>query len=186
MKNYKLTLILQTSKPSTPIPAPAQTDEEKKAERRAKFQAWKEKIAAERERKEKELAAAGGARSILDEIDKKAASAQKIATPETPTTPPTTTPAPAPDAGRKYDPKSVAKSAAAPSPEPSSILGKDISVPSIAASSTTSTLSIAGNKANKYSVSASPSSGKHLTPVHSSSSAFILTSGWTNSLTSTP
>ncbi|KAG5294832.1 pre-mRNA-processing ATP-dependent RNA helicase PRP5 [Histoplasma ohiense] len=151
----------ETSKPSTPIPAPAQTDEEKKAERRAKFQAWKEKIAAERERKEKELAAAGGARSILDEIDKKAASAQKIATPETPTTPPTTTPAPAPYAG-KYDPKSIAKSAEAPSPEPSSLLGKDISVPSIAASSATSTLSIAGSKANKYSVSASTPSATTL------------------------
>ncbi|EEP78596.1 hypothetical protein UREG_03442 [Uncinocarpus reesii 1704] len=59
------------SKPSTPSAPAAQTDEEKKAERLAKLEAWKQKQAAEKERKQKELAAAGGARSILDEIDKK-------------------------------------------------------------------------------------------------------------------
>ncbi|KKZ67268.1 hypothetical protein EMCG_07073 [[Emmonsia] crescens] len=148
----------ETSKPSTPAPAPAQTDEEKKAERRAKFQAWKEKVAAERERKEKELAASGGPRNILDEIDKKTALAQKVATPEASTTPPTTTTTPAPYAG-KFDPKAIAKKAAAPSPEPS-LLGKDIAVPSIATSSATSTHSIAGNRANTSSVSASAPSAR--------------------------
>ncbi|OJD24067.1 pre-mRNA-processing ATP-dependent RNA helicase PRP5 [Blastomyces percursus] len=143
----------EASKPSTPAPTPAQTDEEKKAERRAKFQAWKEKVAAERERKEKELAASGGARSILDEIDKRAASSQRVATPEAPVTPPTTTTTPTPYAG-KFDPKTIAKKTTAPSPEPS-LLGKGIAVPSIATSSATSTHSIAGNKANKSSVSTS-------------------------------
>ncbi|OJD15973.1 pre-mRNA-processing ATP-dependent RNA helicase PRP5 [Emergomyces pasteurianus Ep9510] len=143
----------ETSKPSTPAPAPTQTDEEKKAERRAKFQAWKEKVAAERERKEKELAASGGARNILDEIDKKNALSQSAATPEASTTPPTSTTTPTPYFG-KFDPKVIAKKAAAPSPEPS-LLGKDITVPSIATSSATSSHSIAENKANKSSVSAS-------------------------------
>ncbi|OAX85257.1 pre-mRNA-processing ATP-dependent RNA helicase PRP5 [Emergomyces africanus] len=130
----------ETSKPATPTPAPAQTDEEKKAERRAKFQAWKEKVAAERERKEKELAA----------------SACVVPTgrdPEASTTPPTSTPTPTPYSG-KFDPKAIAKKAAAPSPEPS-LLGKDITVPSIATSSATSTHSIAGNRTNKSSDSTS-------------------------------
>ncbi|PGH15578.1 pre-mRNA-processing ATP-dependent RNA helicase PRP5 [Helicocarpus griseus UAMH5409] len=142
----------ETSKPTTPAPTPAQTDEEKKAERRAKFQAWKEKVAAERERKEKELAAQGGARSILDEIDKKTALSQKVASPEA-STPTTKDATPAPYAG-KFDPKAIAKKAA-PSPAEPSLLGKDIDVPSIATSSTTSTHSIASNKANKPSAPAS-------------------------------
>nr|KMM71536.1 pre-mRNA-processing ATP-dependent RNA helicase prp5 [Coccidioides posadasii RMSCC 3488] len=67
------------SKPSTPAPPIAQTDEEKKAERLAKLEAWKQKQAAEKERKQKELAAAGGARSILAEIDKRSTLRQAVA-----------------------------------------------------------------------------------------------------------
>ncbi|EEH40864.2 pre-mRNA-processing ATP-dependent RNA helicase prp5 [Paracoccidioides lutzii Pb01] len=143
----------ETSKPSTPAPTPAQTDEEKKAERRAKFQAWKEKVAAERERKEKELAASGGARSILDEIDKKIPLPQGVASPDAATISPTAEAAPTPYAG-KFEPKATAKKAAASSTEPS-LLGNDIAIPSISTSSAPFTHSIAGSKANKSSVSAS-------------------------------
>ncbi|KAK2752791.1 pre-mRNA processing RNA-helicase [Onygenales sp. PD_40] len=149
----------ETSKASTPAPTPAQTDEEKKAERQARLEAWKQKVAAERERKQKELAASGGARSILDEIDKKTALSQKVASPEV-STPPSTEAAATPYAG-KFDPKAIAKKAAGASTGPS-LLGEDIAVPTIAKASATSSQSIAGNKANKPSVSASPLSAAPL------------------------
>ncbi|DAA75727.1 TPA_exp: Uncharacterized protein A8136_1449 [Trichophyton benhamiae CBS 112371] len=66
--------------------SPAQTDEQKKAERLAKLEAWKQKQAAERERKQNELAASGP-RGILDEIDKKVALSRGVSTPTTSTQP---------------------------------------------------------------------------------------------------
>jgi len=107
----------QISKPSTPAPPPLQTDEEKKAERLAKLEAWKQKQAAERERKQKELEASGGARSILDEIDRKAGLAHAVLSPEAPSSPSSET-GPVPYAG-KFDPKAIAKKAAGPSVAPS-------------------------------------------------------------------
>ncbi|KAK2865305.1 pre-mRNA processing RNA-helicase [Arthroderma sp. PD_2] len=71
---------------------PVQTDEQKKAERLAKLEAWKQKQAAERERKQNELAASG-ARGLLDEIDKKVALSRVVNTPPAATgtsTPPVT------------------------------------------------------------------------------------------------
>ncbi|KAM5453896.1 pre-mRNA processing RNA-helicase [Microsporum audouinii] len=68
---------------------PAQSDEQKKAERLAKLEAWKQKQAAERERKQTELAA-GGARGILDEIDKKVALTRVVSTPVSKSVPPAT------------------------------------------------------------------------------------------------
>lgn len=110
---------------STPAPPAAQTDEEKKAERLAKLEAWKQKQAAERERKQKELAAAGGARHILDQIDQKSAP-----TPEEPSAPVSQSEdaAPAAYAG-KFDPKAIAKKATETTTGPS-VLGDDAAVPS--------------------------------------------------------
>ncbi|EGE00412.1 Pre-mRNA-processing ATP-dependent RNA helicase prp5 [Trichophyton tonsurans CBS 112818] len=91
---------------------PAQTDEQKKAERLAKLEAWKQKQAAERERKQNELAASGP-RGILDEIDKKVALSRGVTTTTTSTQPTTsshsagtarvtdTTPSPTPEQHKK-------------------------------------------------------------------------------------
>lgn len=116
---------VQGSKAPTPAPA-AQTDEEKKAERLAKLEAWKQKQAAERERKQREIAAAGGPRSILTEIDKKSGLAPLSPAPTSPSTPTSTT-APS-EYGGKFDPKAIAKKATGVTSE-SSLLGKDVIVP---------------------------------------------------------
>lgn len=98
---------------------PTPTEEQKKAERLAKLEAWKAKQAAERERKQQEADAAGGTRNLLAEIDKKAQASPALTTPNSPGTP--LTPAeisdpasPAPYAG-KFDPKAIARKAAATS-----------------------------------------------------------------------
>ncbi|EED24053.1 DEAD/DEAH box RNA helicase [Talaromyces stipitatus ATCC 10500] len=115
----------EASKAPTPAPA-AQTDEEKKAERLAKLEAWKQKQAAERERKQRELAAAGGPRSILNEIDKKSGLAPASPAPLSPSTPSSiSTPA---EYGGKFDPKVIAKKATGVA-SGSSLLGKDVIVP---------------------------------------------------------
>jgi ATP-dependent RNA helicase DDX46/PRP5 len=133
----------QDTKPSTPT---TQTAEEKKAERLAKLEAWKQKQAAERDRKQKELEAAGGARSILDEIDRKSNASPAVASPSSPGTP-NGTASPQPYAG-KFDPKAIAKKAALSS-SGSSLLGKDIAVPAITKASATLTSTTRVNKANK-------------------------------------
>ncbi|KAK2742565.1 pre-mRNA processing RNA-helicase [Myotisia sp. PD_48] len=76
----------------TPSAPPAQTEEQKRAERLAKLQAWKEKQAAEKERKQSELAASGGARSILDELDKRTALSRGGGPPMSPALPQPTIP----------------------------------------------------------------------------------------------
>lgn len=149
----------QGSKPSTPAAPAAQTDEEKKAERLAKLEAWKQKQAAERERKQRELAASGGARSILEEIDKKSGLSPAVSSPQSPATP-TGEAAAAPYAG-KFDPKAIAKKAAVTSTGPS-LLGKDVTVPDSAKSSATSSSTTAGTQANNLSATASTPSGKSL------------------------
>ncbi|KAL5341806.1 hypothetical protein BJX70DRAFT_357972 [Aspergillus crustosus] len=113
------------SKPSTPTRA-APTEDEKRAERLAKLEAWKQKQAAEKERKEKEAAAAGGARTILEEIDRKSGLSPAVSSPQSPATQGVDT-APATYAG-KFDPKAIAKSAAQASTA-SSVLGDDVAVP---------------------------------------------------------
>ena len=118
-------LCLQTSKPTTPAPA-AQTEEEKKAERRAKMEAWKQKQAAERERKQREEGESGP-RNILDAIDRRSNLSPAVDSPQTPATP-TDAATPAPYAG-KFDPKAIAKNAInnnAPAP---AVLGTDVAVP---------------------------------------------------------
>ncbi|KAJ6131179.1 Pre-mRNA-processing ATP-dependent RNA helicase prp5 [Penicillium sp. IBT 18751x] len=116
---------LETSKPTTPTPA-TQTEEDKKAERRAKLEAWKQKQAAERERKQREEGESAP-RNILDAIDRKSKLSPVVDSPQTPVTPAESAP-PAPYA-RKFDPKAIAKNATnntAPAP---AVLGTDVAVP---------------------------------------------------------
>ncbi|KAJ5777449.1 Pre-mRNA-processing ATP-dependent RNA helicase prp5 [Penicillium odoratum] len=118
----------EPSKASTPAPAPAaQTDEQKKAERLAKLAAWKEKQAAERERKEQEQAAAGP-RNILEAIDRKSGVSPAVASPQTPATPIDST-ASTPYPG-KFDPKAIAKNVTTSAASPA-VLGNDVAVPQI-------------------------------------------------------
>lgn len=107
--------------------------------RRAKIEAWKQKQAAEYAKKQKELEAAGGARSILNEIDQKAASSPATASPAAPSPKSPATPSfasPAPYAG-KFDPKAIVKKAHS-STTSTSLLGSDIAAPEIAKTAATS------------------------------------------------
>ncbi|KAI9775964.1 MAG: pre-mRNA processing RNA-helicase [Geoglossum umbratile] len=138
---------------------PVQTEEEKKTERLAKLEAWKKKQAEERERKQRELAATGGTRTLLDEIDKRAASSPAVAPPHSPSivngdaSPPRYT--------GKFDPKAIARKATALTAG-ATTLGKDVPLPEIAKASATSSSSAAGLKADKTPVAASRSSTVHV------------------------
>ncbi|KAE8147410.1 Pre-mRNA-processing ATP-dependent RNA helicase prp5 [Aspergillus avenaceus] len=124
----------ETSKPATPTVPAAPTEDEKRAERLAKLEAWKQKQAAEKERKQREAATAGGARSLLEEIDRKSGLSPAVGSPQSPATPGDAT-TPTAYTG-KFDPKAIAKSAA-PAPAVSSVLGDDVAVPASAKTSTT-------------------------------------------------
>lgn len=89
---------------------PPPTPEQIQAERQKKLEEWKRKQAAERERKQQEVQAAGGARNLLDEIDKKAQIPQAAVSPESPILPVEAddVASPAPYAG-PFDPKAIAK-----------------------------------------------------------------------------
>lgn len=134
-----------------------QTDEEKKAERLAKLEAWKQKQAAERERKQKELEASGGTRSLLDEIDKKATISSTAASPRSPATVDGEA-SPTPYAG-KFDPKAIVKKATSGS-STATKLGTDIALPEIAKASATLNSTNAGLKANKSPATVIAASGK--------------------------
>ncbi|KIW67662.1 hypothetical protein PV04_06894 [Phialophora macrospora] len=120
----------EVSTPSTPT---AQTAEEQKAARLAKLEAWKKKQAEEQAKKQRELEAAGGARSILQEIDRKAGILPVATSPRSPglaaATPESEPPAPAPYAG-KFDPKAIAKKAHH-TPATNKVLGGDIAAPAL-------------------------------------------------------
>ena len=120
-------------------PPPIQTDEEKKAERLAKLEAWKQKQAAERDRKQKELEGSAGTRNLLDQIDKKAqgSPAQGSPAPASPNSPavPNEDASPAPYAG-KFDPKAIVKKATASS-SGTTKLGTDVALPETAKASAT-------------------------------------------------
>ncbi|PYH39997.1 DEAD/DEAH box RNA helicase [Aspergillus neoniger CBS 115656] len=116
----------ETSKPSTPAATAAPTEDEKRAERLAKLEAWKQKQAAEKERKQREAAAAGGARSILEEIDRKSGLSPAVSSPQSPATP-VVDATPGTYTG-KFDPKAIAKSASS-TPAPPAVLGNDVAVP---------------------------------------------------------
>lgn len=125
---------LQTSKPSTPV---TQSADEQKAARLAKLEQWKKKQAEEQAKKQKELEAAGGARSILNEIDRRAgispaaSSPQSPVAPTTPATPASPAVAPSTYTG-KFDPKAIAKKAQHTSAA-GKILGADIAAPALPA-----------------------------------------------------
>ena len=149
--------------PAKPTPPVGPTEEEKKAERLAKLEAWKQKQAAEKERKQKDLDSAGATRSLLDEIDKKAAASPVVVSPPSPATiTPDEVASPAPYAG-KFDPKAIAKKAASSSTGVIK-LGTDIALPETAKSSATLNSTRAGLKADKSLALANPLSCK-LTPL---------------------
>ena len=145
----------QTSKKST---VPVQTEEEKKAERLAKLQAWKQKQAAEKTRKQEQIDANGGTRSLLEEMDKKAnASPAAVASP--PAIPEVNDDAsPKPYAG-KFDPKAIAKKTTTGSGGTKK-LGLDVTLPDVVKTSATSNSTSTGLKANLSTAAASGSSGK--------------------------
>ncbi|GAB1205532.1 pre-mRNA processing RNA-helicase [Aspergillus pseudonomiae] len=144
----------ETSKPSTPAANTGPTEDEKRAERLAKLEAWKQKQAAEKERKQREAAAAGGTRSILEEIDRKSGLSPAVGSPQSPATP--IDAAPAAYAG-KFDPKAIAKNAA-PAPAVKSVLGDDIAVPPSAKTSATFPSTKTQVQANKPPASTSKAS----------------------------
>lgn len=141
---------------------PTQTDEEKKAERLAKLEAWKQKQAAEKDRKQKELESSGGTRNLLAEIDKKAQVSSATASPVSPSTPAATNgdASPVPYAG-KFDPKAIAKKKASASSSASK-LGTDIALPEIAKASATIKPNANGLKADNTVALANGSSGTSL------------------------
>lgn len=131
----------QSAKPSG---STAQTEAEKKAERQKKLEAWKKKMAEDKERKEQELGA-GGTRKLLDQIDQKAAAPPAVESPASPATP-ASLEAPTPYAG-KFDPKAIAKKAGASSGS-ATTLGKDLPLKELTKASATIT-SVKGLQADK-------------------------------------
>ena len=136
--------------PATPK---GQTDEEKRAERLAKLEAWKQKQKIVE--KQRELDSATGTRSLLEQIDKNAAISPELAASPQPSTPPDTSSIPIPYAG-KFDPKAIAKKAFSGSIGVSK-LGTDIALPDITKTSATLNSANNGLKANKSVASASTS-----------------------------
>ena len=116
----------QVSKPSTPAP---QTAEEQKAARLAKLEQWKKKQADDQAKKQKELEAAGGARSILQEIDRKAGILPTPTPPHSPAAPASPSPVSTPFAG-KFDPKAIARKAQHTSAA-NKVLGGDVAAPNL-------------------------------------------------------
>ncbi|KAI9779038.1 MAG: pre-mRNA processing RNA-helicase [Peltula sp. TS41687] len=144
---------IQNSK--APLPAP-QTEEEKKAERLAKLEAWKKKQAEERERSQKEMSGASGTRSLLEEIDRKAAGSGSPAA-ASPHSPSTANPQDSPTAYTgKFDPKAIVKKATAASTAPTT-LGTDISISGLAKASAALPPSGTGLKADKVNTVGSSS-----------------------------
>ncbi|KAI5301500.1 pre-mRNA processing RNA-helicase, partial [Ascosphaera atra] len=125
-------------KPASPAPA-ALTDEQKKAERLAKLEAWKKKKqAAEQEKKQKEAEAQNVAKETPPEVEKKApattqASSTTTSSTATTTTTTTATTAAVSDAQpAKFDPKVIANKAAAPAKAAPAPLGADVAAPKAA------------------------------------------------------
>ena len=128
-------------------------------ERLAKLEAWKQKQALERERKQKELEGANGARILLDEIDKRAANSPAVNSPS-PSIQTEDDAAPVPYAG-KFDPKAIAKKATSNSSGLTK-LGTDIALPEITKASATLNSTHTSLKANNLVASEKSNSGKFL------------------------
>ncbi|KAJ5135837.1 Helicase C-terminal [Penicillium bovifimosum] len=124
-------------KPPTPVRT-AQTAEEKKAERLAKLEAWKQKQAAERAKKESGQPK-DDTKKILDAVGPKSVLSPAGSSPQTPITPaeyPTPTAYPG-----KFDPKAIAKSVTSNTVAPA-VLGTDVAVPTANKAASTTTASI--------------------------------------------
>ncbi|KAL8914659.1 MAG: hypothetical protein Q9172_007043 [Xanthocarpia lactea] len=148
--------------------ASGQTEEEKKTERLAKLEAWKQKQAAEKTRKQEELDAAGGTRSLLDEMDKRAnASPVALQSPEISGM--NGHASPKPYAG-KFDPKAIVKKATTGAAAATK-LGTDIALPEVAKTSATLNSST-GPKANHSIATMNGSSSKYRHVFMTSSSSF--------------
>lgn len=132
-----------TQAPKAPVSA-APTEAEKKAERLAKLEAWKKKMAEDKERKERELAA-GGNRKLLDDIDQKANRSPAADSPLSSGS--LNVASPAPYAG-KFDPKAIAKKATASS-NTANALGRDIPLNDLSKASATLTSTVRGLHADK-------------------------------------
>lgn len=145
----------------------------KKAERRAKFEAWKQKQAAEKSRKQEELEAAGGTRSLLDEMDKKAQAAP-VALPSPESAEVNGDVSPKLYAG-KFDPKAIAKKATSGSLSTTK-LGTDVALPELAKTSATLNSISTGPMANQSSATVNGSSCKPSQPIEFSTDhvAYIL------------
>lgn len=129
------------------------------------MEAWKQKQAIERDRKQKELEITGeGTRSLLDEIDKKAQMSPAVATPVSPETPDDDT-TPLPYAG-KFDPKAIARKAAVSSTGVTK-LGTDVALPGIAKASAATNSNNNGFKADKSVASANASARKYILKMNS-------------------
>jgi len=133
--------------PKAPAP-PTQSDADKKAERLAKLEAWKKKMAEDKERKEKGGVAVSGTKKLLDDADSKTNGSPSVESPASPGTP--GTPAivsPKPYAG-KFDPKAIAKKAVASS-NSNTALGKDIALKGLTKASATLPSTVNGIQADK-------------------------------------
>lgn len=154
-------LQFQVPKPPAPV---VPSEEDKKAERLAKLEAWKKKLAEEKEKKEKELDA-GGTRKLLDEIDRKAVTPIQ-ASPDSPSTP-TNIASPTPYAG-KFDPKAIIKKATANSTG-AATLGNEIPIKELSKASATFTSTSNGLQADRKpaAFTSSSSSENTLSPLYS-------------------
>ncbi|EHL02431.1 putative Pre-mRNA-processing ATP-dependent RNA helicase prp5 [Glarea lozoyensis 74030] len=133
--------VAEVSKPTLP---PGPTEAEKKAERLAKLEAWKRKQAEEKERREKEQAAAGSQKPS-DIIEQKASDAPVLASPTSPSTPGDVA-SPAPYAG-KFDPKAIAKKAVASSGN-TGALGNDVPLKGLTKASAILPSSVKGSQSD--------------------------------------
>ena len=89
------------------------------------MEAWKQKQAAEKERKQREQAEYGGAKNILEEIDRKSGALPTANVPHATAAPATDVTSAVP---RKFDPKAIAKSVTPTTAAPA-VLGEDVAVP---------------------------------------------------------
>lgn len=90
------------------------------------MEAWKQKQAAEKERKQREQAESGGAKSILEEIDRKSGALPTANVPHATAAPAIEATSAVPT--RKFDPKAIAKNATPTTAAPA-VLGEDVAVP---------------------------------------------------------
>jgi ATP-dependent RNA helicase DDX46/PRP5 len=151
--------IAQIPKPTIPS---GPTEAEKKAERLAKLEAWKKKMAEDKERKEKEQVAAA-IRKPVEDIKPKTNNSPGIKSPALPATPEDSA-SPAPYAG-KFDPKAIAKKAVGSS-SGGTTLGKDITLKGMSKASATLSSSAKGLQADIKPTAFNSSSTGNLSIFH--------------------